>query len=172
MVKKIIWTLIFTLAATVLQSTVLSRLVLHIHAVPDLALCILVYSAYVNGIMTGQLSGFFSGFLMDFLSASPLGLNALLRTLTGALAGLIKDTFYLDFFFLPMALCAGATILKALGFFLLHLLFPDTVPTYVLTSLVYWIELALNTLSAPILFGLLRLFKPLLAKPKEGAYDF
>ena len=169
MVKKVVWTLIFTLAAALLQSTILSRLVLYIHAAPDLALCILVYSAYVNGIMTGQLTGFFSGFLLDFLSASPLGLHAFIRTLTGALTGLIKDTFYLDYFFLPMALCAGATIFKALVIFLLHLFFPETVPTYIFTSPVYWIELALNTLSAPIIFGLLRLFPPLKVKPKESA---
>jgi len=168
MVKTIIWTIIFSLAAALLQSTVMSRLVLYIHAVPDLALSILVYSAYVNGIMTGQVTGFISGFLLDFLSASPLGLNAFIRTLTGALAGLIKDTFYLDLFFLPMALCAGATILKAILVFLLHLLFPETVPSYVFNTPVYWIELGLNTLSAPIIFGLLRLFRPLMAKPKEG----
>ena len=168
MVKKIIWTTVFTLAASLLQSTILSRLVLYIHAVPDLALCILVYSAYINGVMTGQLSGFISGFFIDFLSASPLGLNAFIRTLTGASVGFIKDTFYLDIIFLPMALCAGATIFKALCFFLLHLLFPETVPAYILTSPVYWIELGLNTLSAPILFGLLRLFRPLKAEPKES----
>jgi len=169
MAKKIIWTIVFTLAAAVLQSTVLSRFVLYIHAVPDLALSILVYSAYINGIMTGQLTGFFSGVLLDFLSASPLGLNALIRTLTGALAGFIKDTFYLDYFFLPMALCAGATIFKALLFFLLHLVFSEIVPAYILNNPVYWIELGLNTLSAPLVFAFLRLFGPLLAMPKEGS---
>ena len=169
MAKRIIWTLLFTLAAALLQSTVLSRLILHIYAVPDLALSILVYSAYLNGTMAGQLSGFFSGFLLDFLSASPLGLNALIRTLAGAFVGFIKDTFYLDYFFLPMALCAGATVFKAILFFLLHLLFPEAVPAYVLNGPMLWIELGLNTLSAPLLFGFLRLFGPLLVMPKESA---
>ena len=169
MVKRIILALILILAAALLQSTVLSRLVLYIYAVPDLALSILIYSAYLNGTMTGQLTGFFSGLLLDFLSASPLGLNAFVRTLIGALAGLIKDTFYLDYFFLPMALCAGATASKALLFFLLHLLFPEAVPSYVFTGPVFWIELGLNTMSAPLLFGFLRLFKSLLVMPKESA---
>jgi rod shape-determining protein MreD len=168
MVKKIIWALVFTLGAALLQSTVLSRLVIYIHAVPDLALGILVYAAYVNGTMTGQLTGFFSGVLLDFLSSAPLGLNAFVRTLTGALTGLIKDTFYLDFFFLPMALCAGATVFKALLFFLLHLLFPQIVPFYSLVALTFWIELGMNTLTAPLLFGLLKLFGPLLSRPKES----
>ena len=168
MAKRIVWTLAFILVAALLQSTILSRLIIHIYAVPDLALCILVYSAYLNGTMTGQLTGFISCFLLDFLSASPLGLNAFVRTLTGALAGFIKDTFYLDYFFLPMALCAGATAFKALLFFLLHLLFPEAVPTYVLSGPTLWIELGLNTLSAPLLFGFLRLFGPLLVMPKES----
>jgi rod shape-determining protein MreD len=168
MVKKIIWALIFTIGVALLQSTVLSRLVVYIYAVPDLTLGILVYTAYVNGTMTGQLTGFFSGVLLDFLSSSPLGLNAFIRTITGALTGILRDTFYLDLFFFPMALCAGATIFKALLFFLLHLLFPGTVPAYSFTALTFWVEFGLNTLTAPLLFGLLRLFGPLLARPKEN----
>jgi len=169
MVKKIIWALVFILLAALLQSTLLSRLVIYTRTVPDLTLGILVYVAYVNGTMTGQLTGFFSGFLLDFLSAAPLGLNAFIRTLTGALMGMIRDTFYLDHFFLPMVLCAGATAFKALVLFLLHLLFEEAVPSYALTSPVLWMELGMNTLLAPLLFALLRLFGSLLAKPKEIA---
>jgi len=168
MVKKVIWALVFTILAALLQSTILSRFVVYIYAAPDFALGILVYTAYVNGTMAGQLTGFFSGVLLDFLSSSPLGLNAFVRTLTGALTGFVKDTFYLDFFFFPMFLCAGATILKAILFFLLHLLFPEAVPTYSLTALTFWIELGLNVITAPLLFGLLRLFGSLLATPKES----
>ena len=163
MVKRIIWAVVFILIATLLQSTLFSRLVIYLYAIPDIALGILVFSAYVNGTMTGQLTGFFSGFMMDFLSASPLGLNALIRTLVGALTGFMKGTFFLDIIFLPMALCAGATILKALIYFLLHLLFADAVPSYSLFGLTFWIELAMNTLLAPFLFAFLKLFESLLA---------
>ena len=162
MIKRIIWAAVFILIAALLQSTVFSRLVIYLYAVPDIALGILVFSAYVNGTMTGQLTGFFSGFMMDFLSASPLGLNALIRTLIGALAGFMKGTFFLDMVFLPMALCAGATILKAMIYFLLHLLFAEAVPSYSLLGLTFWIELALNTIIAPFLFGFLKLFESLL----------
>ena len=169
MVKKTVWALVFILVAALLQSTIFSRFIVYIYAVPDLSLGILVYVAYVNGTMTGQLTGFFSGFLLDFFSAAPLGLNALIRTLIGAIAGLLKDTFYLDYFFLPMALCAGATVFKALIFFLLHLIFPEMVPAYGLADLSFLIELGLNTLTAPLLFALLRLFGSLLARPKESS---
>jgi len=169
MARKVILGCILILLAALLQSTVLSRLVVYIRAVPDIALCILVYSAYVNGIMTGQLSGFFSGFLLDFLSASPLGLNAFIRTLTGALIGLFRDTFILDPFFLPMALCACATLFKAAAFFFLNLIFPKIVPAYALGSLIFWIEFGMNTVLAPLIFGILKLVRPLYSAKKESA---
>ena len=168
MAKRVIWGVVFILIAVLLQSTVLSRLAIYIHSVPDIALCILVFSAYVNGTMTGQLTGFFSGFLIDFLSAAPLGLNAFIRTLIGAITGFLKGTFFLDVFFLPMALCAGATAFKAVLYFLLHMLFPGAVPYYELFGPVFWIELGLNTIIAPVLFGLLKLFNPLLLNQREN----
>jgi rod shape-determining protein MreD len=162
MAKNVIWTVIFSIVAAVLQSTLLRRLALF-RAVPDLALCIVVYSAYVNGAMTGQLSGFFSGILIDFISAAPLGLNALIRTLAGGLAGRMKGPFFLGAVFLPMILCAAATLLKAAALFILHLLFGNAVPAYSLVSPLLWTELCLNTLLAPFLFFLLKRFMPLLS---------
>jgi len=169
MAKKIALGVVLILAAALLQSILLSRLVIYIHAIPDLALCILVFIAYTNGTMTGQLTGFFSGFVLDFLSASPLGLNAFVRTIIGALSGFIKDTFYLDIFFLPMVLCAAATALKASIFFLLHIFFPDAVPVYSLQTLTFWIEIGLNTLLAPLIFGFLKLFRPIYPRRRENA---
>jgi len=168
MAKKVIWALVFILAAALLQSTVFFRLAIHIHAIPDIALCILTFTAYVNGTMTGQLTGFFSGIILDFLSAAPLGLNTLIRTLTGGLTGFLKGTFYLDPFFLPMALCAGTTILKALVYYLLQLLFGAVIPSYSLFGLAFWVELGMNTLLAPFLFALLKLFNPLLPGQREN----
>jgi len=162
MIKITAWTVIFSLAAGILQSTLLPHIALY-RAVPDLALGIVVYSAYVNGTMTGQLSGFFSGLFLDFLSSAPLGMNSLIRTLIGALAGVIKGTFFLDMIFLPMILCALATIAKALFLFALHLVLAAAVPAYSLTTPVFWAELGLNCLSAPLLFGLLGRIKPLAA---------
>jgi len=167
MAKRVLWGLVFILIAALLQSTVFSRLRLHIHAAPDLALCILVFIAYVNGTMTGQLTGFFSGFLIDFLSAAPLGFNAFVRTLIGALTGFLKGTFFLDFFFLPIALCAGATAFKALVYFFVHVMLAGTVPAYNIMGLTFWGEMGLNAVIAPFLFAFLRLFGPLLTSPKE-----
>jgi rod shape-determining protein MreD len=164
--KNVGWALIFSLVAALLQSTLLRRIALY-HTVPDLTLGILVYSAYINGIMTGQVTGFFSGFILDFISNAPLGLNVLVRTIIGALAGLLKGTFFLDTVFLPMVLCAAATLFKALMLFLLHLFLAGAIPYYHLSAPTLWIELMLNTLSAPILFGLLKRFQPLLVGKGE-----
>ncbi|MCL2066085.1 MAG: rod shape-determining protein MreD [Treponema sp.] len=160
MIKPAVWSVVFCLLASLLQSTLFSYIALF-RAVPDLALCIVVYTAYVNGSMSGQVSGFFSGLLLDLMSAGPLGLNCFIRTLMGALAGLLKGNFFLDFFFLPMILCALATITKAAFLFILHLFLTDIVPVYSLTTPVFWVELALNCICAPFLFALLRRVKPL-----------
>ena len=166
MIKKITWTVVFGIVAAILQSTLLSHLALF-GAVPDIALGIIVYSAYINGVMTGQLSGFLYGIALDLISAAPLGLNAFIRTIIGALAGLIKGKFFLDIFLLPMILCASATLIKALLLFVLNLLISDMIHAYPFAAPVLWAELALNTLTAPFLFAFLRRFRPLLAGRNE-----
>jgi rod shape-determining protein MreD len=160
MTRSVILATVLALAAAILQSTLLSYIAIF-RAVPDLALLILVFSAYTKGPMVGQLTGFSSGILLDFLSAAPLGLNALIRTLVGALTGMLKGAFFLDFFILPMLLCAVATLLKALVLFLLHWLLSGSIPAYPLAAPVLWVELGLNTVIAPFLFTLLKRFKAL-----------
>ncbi|MCL2479042.1 MAG: rod shape-determining protein MreD [Treponema sp.] len=167
MIKKIVWASVFILAAGIIQSTLLSRIALF-NAVPDLTLGILVYIAYVNGTMTGQITGFFSGFLLDFLSAAPLGYNAFVRTLIGALTGLMKGTFFLDIFFLPMSLCAGATLIKAVCRNLLGLLFAGALPSYNFFLPTFWVELGLNIVTAPLLFFILKLFKKTLTGERKA----
>jgi rod shape-determining protein MreD len=164
--KNVFWATVFALVAAILQSTLLSRLAIY-HAVPDLTLGILVFVSYNKGSMSGQLTGFFSGLLLDFLSAAPLGLNTLVRTIIGATVGLMRGSFFLGAVLLPMALCASATLMKALFFWLLHLLFGPAVPAYVALSPVLWVEFALNTVLAIPLFALLNLFKPLLVEGRD-----
>ena len=158
MIRSIITTVILCTVAAVLQSTLIPKIAVF-NVIPDIALCILIFSAYVNGTMTGQVSGFFSGLLYDFLSVSPIGLNCLVRTLIGAFAGVFKGTLFLDFFVMPVILCALGTILKAAIVFVLHLIMGSAVPAYSFTSSLLWIEIGLNALSAPLLFLLLKHFK-------------
>ncbi|MDR1955536.1 MAG: rod shape-determining protein MreD [Treponema sp.] len=167
MAKNVIGAALFALAAAMLQSTLLARLAVY-RAVPDLALGIVVFMAYTHGTMTGQLTGFVSGLLLDFLSAAPLGLNALIRTVIGALAGLIKGSFFLDPLFFPVVLCAAATLSKAMLLAGLHLLFTQGVPVYNLKDPTLWIELLFNSVSGPLVFAFLRRFKTLLIERRKA----
>lgn len=120
--------------------------------------------------MTGQLSGFSSGLLLDFLSEAPLGLNTFVRTTIGALTGFLKGNFFLDIIFLPVALCAGATVLKAVLIYCLHFLFGGAVSSYSLNSPKFFVELLMNAVLAPFLFRFLKLFNNLLVKKRDTNY--
>ncbi|MDR2795112.1 MAG: rod shape-determining protein MreD, partial [Spirochaetaceae bacterium] len=156
MTKKIMWTTLLITAAAILQSTLLSPLSVYFYARPDIALDILVFSAYLNGMMAGQLSGFFSGLFLDFLSSAPLGLNLFVRTIIGAAAGILNGNFMLDRILLPAILSASATMLKAGLLFLLNLLFVGAIPSYRFNTPALWVELAMNALLAPLIFTLLK----------------
>ena len=158
MIRNIVFTVLLAIIAGILQSTLIGRIALF-NVVPDLALCILVYSAYVNGTMTGQISGFFSGLLRDLISSPPLGLNSLIRTLIGAITGIFKGALFLDYFFMPVFLCAAATIIKAVFYLFLRLFLGQAIPFYSFTTSLFWIEVGLNALSAPLLFLILRQIK-------------
>ena len=160
MIRKLFWSLVFMLIAGLLQSAVLGRFAVF-GAVPDLTLGILVYVAYANGTMAGQVTGFLSGIMLDFLSAAPLGCNMLIRTIIGAVTGLMKGRFFLDIVFLPASLCAGATLLKAVCRNLLHILF-SAVPAYDFSGPVFWVEFGFSVILAPFLFALLKLCKNML----------
>jgi rod shape-determining protein MreD len=167
LIKRIVFSTLFILIAILLQSTLLYRLSFH-YAVPDLALCVLVFTSYVNGTMDGQLVGFSGGVLLDFVSLSPLGLNMLIRSVIGFVFGILKGTFFLDAVFLPMALCAASTLVKALLVFLLSFLFQGVIQRYSFTTPAFWIELLLNTVLAPFIFGALSRFGSLIVKNKEN----
>jgi len=156
MIRSIIWTVLFSLIAAILQSTILPRFSFFKEMIPDLALCVLVFSSYVNGTMTGQVSGFLSGLFIDFLSQAPIGMSSLIRTLIGAITGLFKDSLFLGYVIMPIILCACATVFKVLMMFVLHF-FIEQIPEYTLIK--FCMELGLNSLCAPLLFLLLRNFK-------------
>lgn len=167
MSKTIGWATLLIIIAGIIQSSLLSRIPLF-PVIPDLALIILVYVAYVNGSMTGQITGFTSGFLLDFLSLAPLGFNALIRTIIGSVVGLIKGNFFLDILILPVVLGAIATVFKALLVTIIHFLFNANTPAYYFLTSDLWIEVTLNGLLAPFVFAFLKLFKKVLTPRKEN----
>ena len=166
MTRTVLWAMAICTAAALIQSTIFARLSI-LNAVPDLALGVLVYVSYVNGVMTGQTLGFGSGLIIDFISAAPLGYNAFVRTIIGAISGILKGTFFLDVIVLPMVLCASATVAKAIISWIASILFAGAVPHYALNSSLLWMELVYNTITAPLLFALLNLFRSVLRPRKD-----
>lgn len=123
---------------------------------PDFALIILIFSSFQHGSFKAQTTGFISGIVHDLLSITPLGFHAFTRTLIGYLYGLFKGKLFLDPILVPMLLAAVGTFTKAvLGFFILSM-FSQGHASVVFTPEL-GVEIGLNTLAAPFLFGLLKL---------------
>ncbi len=123
---------------------------------PDFALIVLIFTANQHGSLRSQTAGFVSGLIQDFLSITPLGFHAFTRTLLGFLFGVFKGKLFIDPILMPVLLAATGTFLKALfGYFLLVLFAPAHAA--VVFSVQLGIEIGLNALVAPFLFGFLKL---------------
>ena len=170
MIKTSLWSLLFSFCLLIIETALLSNIYV-IPVVPDLVLLCLLFISFTNGSVSGEVHGFFSGLMLDFLSASPLGLNSLLRTIIGFFAGLLKTTFNADKIFFPAILAAASTLFKACMLFVLNFLFGDKVAVYKFSESLLWIELCMNTVLAPVMFNFLGLFSSLLIiAPKSSSY--
>lgn len=126
---------------------------------PDIALVLLVFFANLEGRMKGQLLGFGSGIIEDFLSLSPLGFNALIKTILGFLYGITRGKIFVDPLFMPIILVGIASVAKILLSLILVALFagPEMIPLTVGSRM--WIEAGFNCLLAPFVFSILKIFK-------------
>lgn len=126
--------------------------------VPDILLLVVLYIGFHNGSTAGETSGFFSGLLLDFLSAAPLGLNALVRTIIGFLSGFFYQSLETTGIIVPLISGFAATIAKALVIRAVSFFYPDSIVTYSFFSSVLWYECLFNTLCAPLVFRFLSFF--------------
>lgn len=126
--------------------------------VPDILLLVVLYIGFHNGSTAGETSGFFSGLLLDFLSAAPLGLNALVRTIVGFVSGLFYQTLETRGMLIPIVSGFTATIIKAVLIRIISFFYPGSILTYSLFSSVLWYECLFNTLCAPLVFRFLSFF--------------
>lgn len=155
------------LVSALVQAAILSN-ISFLPAVPDLSLiCVLFFSLH-NGKFFGETNGFISGLFLDFLSAGPLGLNSLIRTIVGYVGGIFNKTINSEGFFIPILLGACATVLKILVTWLLSFLFPNSIIAYNPFTILFVFEIAINSLLTPIMFKILGLFsKTLFLKPEN-----
>ncbi|MBR6153865.1 MAG: rod shape-determining protein MreD [Treponema sp.] len=155
------------LVSTLVQAAILSNITF-LPAVPDLCLICVLYFSLHNGKLFGETNGFISGLFLDFLSAGPLGLNCLMRTIIGYVGGIFNKTINTEGFFIPVLLGACATVLKVLITWLLSFLFPNSIIAYNPFTILFVFEIAINSLLTPIMFKILGLFsKTLVLKPEN-----
>lgn len=157
MTRVVLWSVVAVFFATLVESTVLARLAF-LPAMPDLVLLIVTWIAIMNGSAAGSTSGFFSGLILDFLSAAPIGLNALTKSITAYVAGRFTGSFNMNRVALPVAAAVLATVCKALLVFVASLFFGAGIVPYDLTRSGFWYEVLVNAVSAPFLFLFLSLF--------------
>jgi rod shape-determining protein MreD len=154
MIRSILFSTILLIACSFAQSTWFSAIAVF-GVIPDIGLIVLIWVSYRNGRIEGPISGFLAGFAEDFISASPLGFHAFIKTAVSASASLLHGTFYIDKLLLPMALGFAGTIAKALSAALLFLFFGSKIHMYSFIDSPLWIEAAYNGLLAPLVFILL-----------------
>lgn len=77
---------------------------------PDLVLVLVVLHAIIRGPREGVLWGFIGGVAQDILTGHYLGLNALVKALTGYIVGLGETKFYKE----NMVIVAGITWLATI----------------------------------------------------------
>ncbi len=152
--------------AVVLQSTLLHWVAIR-GVTPDLGLIILVFVAIRRGSMTAQLSGFATGVVEDFMSLSPLGFHAFVRTVVGFIYGLTVGSIFVDPILMPVILTIAATLFKAVISSLLVSFLAIPAAGFSVFTGPLWIEMGYNAVLAPFLFALLGLLKVLKPQNKE-----
>ncbi len=161
MIRSIFFSTLLVIVCEFVQSTWFEAIAV-VGVKPDLALLVLIWISYKNGSVPASITGFLSGLAQDFISASPIGFTAFIKTTVSSLAGLLHGSFYIDKLFLPIVLGSLATLVKALAAGLLFLVFGSKLHVYNIFDLSLWIETAYNGVIAPIVFLLLSPLKMLL----------
>lgn len=166
MIKSFFVFIIVAFASVIFETAILSNL-LFLPAIPDFLLICLLYVSLFNGSLYGASAGFISGLFLDFMSASPFGLNCLLRTIIGYISGKFNKSLNIKGIFIPMLIGFCATLLKALVIWLISFFFQESVVPYNILSLKFCFELIANSVLTPIVFKFLRIFSNMLLLENE-----
>lgn len=158
MVRSFLTSSIILLCFAIFESAILSNINI-LPAVPDFILICVLFFSLNNGRLFGLSNGFVSGLFLDFLTAAPLGLHCLVRTIVGYIFGILNKTLNLNGIFLPAVLGLSATLIKVFLIWCVSLFFPISVNHYNLFSLSFMFELIANTILTPIVFRFLRIFE-------------
>lgn len=169
MVRSFFASSIILLCFAVFEAAVLSN-ISFLPSVPDLSLLCILFFSVSNGKIMGEATGFASGLFLDFLSACPLGLNCLFRTVIGYVTGNFNKVLNIDGFFVPFLLAVCATALKVVFIRLISFLFPLIVVPYKIVSVSFLFEILANGFLCPFIFKFLRLFKNSVVLEPENTF--
>ncbi|MBQ0003661.1 MAG: rod shape-determining protein MreD [Treponema sp.] len=164
MTKSYLSGFLFLIIFVLIETAILSKIAI-LPAMPDLMLLCSLYLAVNNGSVQGQITGFTSGLLIDFLSGSPFGLNCLIRTIIGYIAGFLRKMLNLKSFFVTFLIGFSGTVLKALLICIASFFFPNMMNTYNVFSKLFLFELFINSLLCPLMFKFLDCFSGFLILP-------
>jgi len=78
------------IVSLLLETTLFNRLSVY-GAKPDFVLILIILIAVKKGSMPGQLYGFIGGLMQDCLSYGVLGVQAMVKTITGFVSGFLKN---------------------------------------------------------------------------------
>ncbi len=155
--RGIFFNILVLFLTVVLQSTLLNSITL-IGVKPDLVLVLVILTSNYSGKIKGEIMGFSAGLAEDFLSLSPFGFNALIKTVVGYLGGATEGKIFLDPLVVPAVFVLIGTIIKAfLGFILLAFFYPEK--TDIIFSVNLLVEMGMNILVTPFLYFFLKLIK-------------
>jgi rod shape-determining protein MreD len=154
MIRSVLLSTALLIACAFAQSTWFGGIAVF-GVVPDLSLIVLIWVSYKNGQIEGPISGFLSGLAEDFLSTSPLGFHAFVKTAVAAVTAVLHGSFFIDRLVLPILLGITGTIVKAIAVGALYLVFGSPIHAYSFIKKVLWIEAAYNGLLAPLVFLIL-----------------
>jgi rod shape-determining protein MreD len=166
MIRSVVFSTGLLMACTFAQSTWFGGIAVF-GVVPDLSIIVLIWVSYKNGPVEGPVSGFLSGLVEDFLSSSPLGFHAFVKTVVAAVTALLHGSFFIDKLLLPLLLGFAGTIVKAIAAGALYILFGSVIHAYSFLDRVLWIEAAYNGVLAPIVFLVLTPFSRFLVTERR-----
>ncbi len=155
----------FTAVFVLSQTTLLHHAAIH-GVIPDVSLIVLVFLANRNGKIHGETVGFAAGLMEDFLSLSPLGFHALMKTLIGYLFGITHGVIFIGAMLMPMLMVGLATFIKSVIAAVLVSLFSVPLGTHAFFSWNTLIEIGYNVALSPFIFAFLGLFAFLVPKSR------
>jgi rod shape-determining protein MreD len=154
MIRSVLLSTALLIACTFIQSTWFGGIAVF-GVVPDLSIIVLIWISYKNGQVEGPISGFLAGLAEDFVSTSPLGFHAFIKTAVAALTAILHGSFFIDKLVLPILLGISGTIVKAIAVGVLYVLFGSPIHAYSFVDKTLWVEAAYNGLLSPLVFLLL-----------------